>query len=282
MTRCSVGPPSVAVIQFPGSNCEYETARAAREQGLEARVVRWNDLRSAQEEFQAFVLPGGFSFQDRVRAGAVASKEAVMDLVCDAASSGKPLLGICNGAQILVESGLVPGWSEGRVEAALAANDSPGRAGYLSMWIHTTRAPGSRTSCPWLSLLSPGDVIPLPIAHAEGRFVFRDSDSARAAEAVALSYCSPDGAEASGYPDNPNGSRMNAAGITNRAGNILAMMPHPERAVWLWQVPPGLRGLWGDRRRELHGSGSLLLEQGPGALLFAGLASSLGVEAERS
>lgn len=274
--------PAVAVIQFPGSNCEYETARAVADQGMEARVLRWNDLSPlSSSSFEAFVLPGGFSFQDRVRAGAVASKEGVMDLVSLAASRGRPLLGICNGAQILVESGLVPGWEPGTIQASLAGNISPGRSGYLSRWIHLTVVEASARTCPWLCLLNPGDVFPMPIAHAEGRFVFRPEDRERALQSIALRYSSPDGGDPGGFPWNPNGSWMDAAGMINPAGNILALMPHPERACRLWQVPPTLPGEWGGRRRRHHGRGSILDLEGPGALLFAGLARSLGMKAGR-
>ena len=273
--------PRVCVIQFPGSNCEYETARALEPHGLEAAVLRWNSLDgSAARGFAAFVLPGGFSFQDRVRAGAVAAKERVMDVVAGAADSGVPVLGICNGAQILVESGLVPGWSGDCIDAALAHNISPGRTGYLSRWVHLRAAPGIRDRCPWLSVIDePATVIPLPIAHAEGRFVFdRDRSSSDHTDSVAaLTYCGYDGSPAGGYPDNPNGSLFDLAGITNRKGNVLAMMPHPERACWLWQVPPSLPGRWGEVRRAHNRRDSILAQWGPGATLFAGLAAFLGI-----
>ncbi|MBN1433527.1 phosphoribosylformylglycinamidine synthase I [Candidatus Fermentibacterales bacterium] len=274
--------PLVAVLQFPGSNCEYETARAARSQGLDARVVRWNDRSAGIEACDAFILPGGFSFQDRVRAGAVAAKEAVMDAVVRAAGAGKPVLGICNGAQILVESGLVPGWSAGNVEAALAGNMSPGRSGYLSRWIYLLPGQEVAARCPWLSLMEPGQVLPLPIAHAEGRFVFATGGaSSRGPQVTALRYCAPDGGDPGGFPWNPNGSCDDAAAISNMEGNVLAMMPHPERAACLWQVPPSLCGPWGDRRRALSGPMEGTGPEGPGATVFAGLANSFGVRVDR-
>lgn len=265
--------PTVAVVQFPGSNCERETAAAASAAGMDSVVVRWNQPERLAGA-DAFVLPGGFSFQDRIRAGAVAAKERVMDAVAAAATDGTPVLGICNGAQILLESGLVPGWRPQRVEAALGANMIHGRSGYRSAWVHVRRDPAA-DGCPWLCRT--GDApFPLPVAHAEGRFLAAEEDLDRAAGSRGLVYCRPDGSRARGWPDNPNGSALDMAGMTGCGGAALAMMPHPERAAWLWQLPPVLAGEWGGRRRGFRGGG-LLEEPGPGMLLFRGLAQWLGV-----
>jgi phosphoribosylformylglycinamidine synthase len=266
--------PRVVVLQFPGSNCERETAAAARAAGMEAEVVRWN-LPERLEGADAVVLPGGFSFQDRVRAGAVAAKERIMEQVAGAVAGGTPVLGICNGAQILLESGLVPGWEAGRVEAALGANMVHGRSGYLSTWIHVRTLPETAGGCPWLCDLG-GDPLPLPVAHAEGRFLISDDDRERAAACRGLVYCRPDGSEAAGFPHNPNGSVMDMAGMVGSGGAALAMMPHPERAAWMWQVPPAVAGAWGSRRRELSAR-ELLAGSGPGMLFFTGLARWLEV-----
>jgi phosphoribosylformylglycinamidine synthase subunit PurQ / glutaminase len=274
--------PLVAVIQFPGSNCEYETAAAVRASGMEAAVFRWNQHREiADASPVAFVLPGGFSFQDRVRAGAVGAKERMMDMVVRLAGDGAPVLGICNGAQILVESGLVPGWSPGTVQAALAANHVRGRSGYLSRWVYARGFHDAWKICPWLGALR-DRVIPIPIAHAEGRFVFnrQEETSGRLTECSALVYCRPDGVESPEFPFNPNGSAANLAGIMNPAGNVLAMMPHPERAFWMWQVPHSTQGEWGEARARLDRTRELRSSRGPGALFFQGLALHLGVPEE--
>lgn len=265
--------PLVAVVRFPGSNCEFETARALHTCGMTGRIYNWNQIDSASgRECSAWVLPGGFSFQDRVRAGAVAARERIMDVVFRDAGRGRPVLGICNGAQILVESGLVPGWRPGAVEASLAGNLAPGRTGYLSRWVFLRAEPSGIRKCPWLMGLEEGP-IPVPIAHAEGRFVFRGSDVSRAEGLAVLKYTTAAGEPASSWPENPNGSAFAAAGVMNPAGNVLAMMPHPERAVHLHHVPPGLPGPWGELRR-VRGAA---FEPGPGAAFFTGLARFLEV-----
>ena len=159
----------VAVVQLPGVNCEAETARALGRVGLEAEVFRWTRAPRELAAFDAYVLPGGFSYQDRVRAGALASKDPLIEVLGARAARGAPVLGICNGAQVLVESGLVPGG--GGVELALARNRMPGRAGYYARWVYV-RVEDSR--CVFTRALEPGTVLPLPVAHGEGRFVARD------------------------------------------------------------------------------------------------------------
>ena len=270
----------VAVIQFPGSNCEYETSRVIRNSGMDSGIYRWNQWRELRDSRpDAYVLPGGFSFQDRVRAGAVAAKEKIMDLVFSEAADGKPVLGICNGAQILVESGLVPGWEKGKIESALAANHISGRSGYLSRWIFVHTSEKARRICPWLEKTGSGS-IPLPIAHAEGRFVFKEENGERISGNAALSYCDYEGTESSDYPVNPNGSFLNLAGIMNDRGNVLAMMPHPERAFWLWQLPPWIPGKWGNLRIQSLRSGSYADEKGTGSLFFKSLSDYFEGELE--
>ena len=151
--------PRAAVLQFPGVNCEYESARALRAAGAEADILRWNVDPSRLKGYDLFLLPGGFSYQDRIRAGAVAAKENILDALHDAAEAGKPLLGICNGAQVLVEAGFVPGLDGGSgVDLALAPNRMPDREGYFTDWSHTRVA-------------SPGPC-PSPTARAVSRAVW--------------------------------------------------------------------------------------------------------------
>jgi phosphoribosylformylglycinamidine synthase len=262
--------PTIAVLQFPGVNCEYETARILRECGFSASLFRWNEDPARLAEFEGFVLPGGFSYQDRVRAGAVAARDPIVGALAREADGGKPVLGICNGAQVLVESGLVPGPAHAGGSVALAPNRMPDRSGYYCRWVHLRVNKAGRETA-FTSRFEDGAVVPMPMAHGEGRFTARDEsifegfvDSGQ----VALTYCSPDGGAPREFPENPNGAAANAAALTNEAGNVMAIMPHPERGGWLRQVPLNLPGEWGGRRRAAFRNRSELDSAGPGRRLF--------------
>jgi len=279
----------VAVLRFPGSNCEREALQAVERVGLAGRIVRWNEPAAALRSFDAFILPGGFSYQDRIRAGAVAARLPLLDIVARKAREGAPVFGICNGAQILVEAGLVPASvgpdaaapsvdrpenaEEDPVRLALAPNRIPARDGYYTRWVFL--APGGAASrCLFTRGLDAP--LPMPMAHGEGRFVTADSaEAARLDQGVALRYAGPGGEPAGGFPLNPNGSLADAAGLVGGTGNVLALMPHPERAQRLAQVPEHLPGPWGDRRRRAGGSAALDGE-GPGLELFRRLARHFG------
>jgi phosphoribosylformylglycinamidine synthase len=266
----------VAVLQLPGVNCEYETQRTLERAQLRAEIFRWNLPASDLEAFDAFVLPGGFSFEDRIRAGVVAAKVPALEVVGRQAEAGKPVLGICNGAQVLVEAGLVPGTRPGRVEMALAANRG-GWSGYYCDWV-AVRVHKTGAETAFTSRFEDGEIFPVPMAHAEGCFTVRDPAAMREwAESgqVPLRYVSPSGEPEPEFPHNPNGSLLGAAGVTNPAGNVLAFMPHPERAAFLRQVPQGVGGPWGDRRREAARNRDLLDQPGPGFRIFQSLSDYL-------
>ena len=258
----------VAVIQFPGVNCEAESMRALTRAGLAPELFRWTRPASELREFQAFVLPGGFSYQDRVRAGALAAKDPLVGVLEEEAERGKPVLGICNGAQVLVEAGLVPGGSG--VALALARNHMPDRAGYYARWVYT-RVESS--PCVFTRMLEPGTLLPLPVAHGEGRFTAEESGRVAAlarAGQVPLRYAESDGRDAAGFPSNPNGAEADAAAVCNRRGNVLALMPHPERAQDLGAMPWSVVGAWSDARAAAR----LRTDPdaaGPGLLLFESL-----------
>ncbi len=266
--------PRVAVMQFPGVNCEAETARAVQRAGLEAEVFRWTRPARELAGFDAFVLPGGFSYQDRVRAGALAAKDPLLDGLAARADAGAPVLGICNGAQVLVEAGLVPGG--GHVEVALARNCMPDRSGYYTRWVWCRI---EESSCVFTRGLEPGTLLPLPIAHGEGRFT--SLKHARLTELAALGqapfrYANSVGLVAESFPDNPNGADAAVAGLCNVRGNVLALMPHPERATELGALSRSVGGDWGQRRdRAFAARDRSAFTDGPGMLLFHALARHL-------
>lgn len=266
----------VAIIQFPGVNCEYETARAVRAVGLEAELFRWNEDPHLLDSCLAVILPGGFSYQDRIRAGVVAAKDRIMEKVSELAANGRPVLGICNGAQVLVEAGLIPGIHWERIDLALAPNIMEDREGYYCTWVYLRNEGGP---CAWTKRFDDSEVIPIPVAHAEGRFVTIDStvlEEMREQGQIALSYCTGGGIVDESFPVNPNGSVLNIAGVCNREGNVLAMMPHPERASWLRQVPEDLAGAWGRKRTRSSGDWEGLEQEGPGLGFFSSLSSRGG------
>jgi phosphoribosylformylglycinamidine synthase I len=204
-----------AVVNFPGTNCEEDTRYVLADLlGQDVRVV-WHherDLGGAD----AVVLPGGFAHGDYLRCGAIARFSPVMDAVLEHAARGRPVLGICNGMQVLMEAGLLPG--------ALLRNESlEFRCGWVHLRVHAPDA------C-FLGAAPAGTMLLMPISHGEGRFHCEPEELSTllAGDQVLLRYCAADGAysEAS----NPNGSLGAIAGIRNAAGNVFGLMPHPERA----------------------------------------------------
>jgi phosphoribosylformylglycinamidine synthase len=270
-----VSAPRVAVVQSPGVNCEAETLRSLARAGLEAELFRWTRPPRELAGYAAYVLPGGFSYQDRVRAGALAAKLPLVEVLAERALAGAPVLGICNGAQVLVEAGLVP--DGGRVEVALARNRMPERVGYYTRWAWC-RVEDS--ACVFTRGLEPGTLLPLPVAHGEGRFTSAKRGRLAAlagAGQAPLRYATPAGEPAREFPDNPNGADAAVAGLCNARGNVLALMPHPERALALGQVSRAIGGEWGRRRdRALAAGDGSAFGPGPGLTLFRGLAQHLG------
>jgi len=203
-----------AVIVFPGTWSDHDSQYSLQVAGEEANLVwhRETDL----SKYDAIVLPGGFSYGDYLRTGAIARFSPVMEAVVRDAEAGKPVIGICNGFQVLCESHLLPG--------ALMRNDS---LQYRCEWVHL-RCENADTA--WTAACEPGQVLRVPISHGEGRY-FADAETLDQLEAsgrVAFRYCTEAGDVT---PEaNPNGSERNIAGIVNERGNVLGMMPHPERA----------------------------------------------------
>ncbi len=260
----------VAVLELPGSNCELETRLALTVSGVDADIVRWNEDPGRLAAYAGYVLPAGFSYQDRVRAGALAAKETVVEIVARAAAEGRPVMGICNGCQVLVEAGLVPGTRAGEVQMAVAPNRRPGGRGFYCRWVFVrhTAVPGR---CFLTRKLGAGEVLPVPIAHAEGRFTTSDPalvEALREEDQIVFCYCDSRGRVSSDLDTNPNGSVDNIAGLCNPRGNVLALMPHPERAAWLRQVPDGLPSSWAARKADRPGDWKAMEGEGPGRRFF--------------
>ena len=232
----------IAVMQFPGTNCEFETLVAVKEVGMAGELFRWNRPAGELSSFDGFVIPGGFSYQDRVRAGVIASKEPVLAALKEEAARGKPIIGICNGFQILVETGLLPG--SGNVDMALAQNVmvSKGnivRRGYYCDWVYLRHDASSRR-CSGSFLIEMGALLKIPIAHGEGNLVTNSPRLLKELndqEQVVFRYCDKNGRAINEFPVNVNGSTESIAAICNPEGNVLGMMPHPERSFFAWQLP---------------------------------------------
>jgi phosphoribosylformylglycinamidine synthase len=207
--------PRVSVIVFPGSNCDHDAANAVEETiGAEARLI-WH-ARTNLESPDLVILPGGFSYGDYLRCGALARFSPVMDAVRDFAAKGGPVLGICNGFQVLCEAELLPG-------ALLLNSGQRFRCEDVFVRVETIRTP-------FTAELTKGDVLRLPIAHGDGNWR-AEAESWRDVtthDQVVFRYCDSSGTRATGA--NPNGSLDDVAGVCNRERNVVGLMPHPERA----------------------------------------------------
>lgn len=251
--------PKVAVLVFPGTNSEVETWRICRDVGLDAHVVHWSAA-DTLAQYDAFVLPGGFAYEDRIRAGAIPAHDPMMDRVIEGASRGKLVLGICNGAQILLEAGLVPGTGEVRRPTAAFTRNGPEphfvcKHVYMKLAIEPSR-------CAITAALPQGAIVPAWAAHGEGRLAASEEHLQQICEGghLAFVYAHADGrVDASAVP---NASALGCAGLTNRDGNVLAIMPHPERDAWNYNHP--------DRAQD----GGALRPSG-GAVLFEAFAEAL-------
>jgi len=226
---------NIAIIQFPGSNTERETFMACHRVGLNPIEFLWNELTESLSAFHGYIIVGGFSYEDRSRAGIIAALDPIMSQIKIEADNGKPVLGICNGAQILVESGLVPGLNNNRLGVALTDNkrvkgDLVVGVGYYNTWANLKMS-ASPNRCAFTRHLKKGDLINIPLAHGEGRFIVPEKllDKMISNEQTVYRYSDNNGSIIDEFPINPNGSMYNIAAICNPAGNVMAMMPHPER-----------------------------------------------------
>ena len=235
--------PQVCILRTDGTNCDRETARAFELAGATPVMVHVNQLHSGQtklRDYQILALPGGFSNGDDVASGQILANE-LMSLLADQMQSfaleQKPIIGICNGFQVLVRTGLLPFGQLGQICSTLAGNTS-GR--FEHRWVEMTVAP--HPGCVFLPEGS-RPTIQLPVAHGEGRFIALPQvlDEIERQNLVILRYASY-GFSTQEFPANPNGSLNAIAGICDPTGRIVGLMPHPERFVDLCQHPNWRRG----------------------------------------
>ena len=217
-----------AVIQFPGSNCDRDMAVAIRDiTGAETMMV-WHRAAELPDRLDLIAIPGGFSYGDYLRSGAMAARSPVMQAVVKAAERGVPVLGVCNGFQILTEAGLLPG--------ALMRN-----AG-IRFVCRTVALTVENNRSVFTSGYSAGEQVHIPVAHHDGNY-FADSET--------LDRIEDEGRVAFRYAESVNGSARNIAGVLNEAGNVLGMMPHPERMIEAMHGGSGGRRLFEGLVRQI-------------------------------
>jgi phosphoribosylformylglycinamidine synthase len=255
----------VCILRVGGTNCDAETQRAFEELGVQAEVTHANELlkRRSLMDYAALVFPGGFAYGDYVRAGAVWAKQIQARLgkeLEEFFDENRLMFGICNGFQVLVEAGFLPGFEGVTVypEAALATNIPPG---YNCRWTNLKHE--NKGKCVFTRKIPKGKVLRVPIAHGEGRFMFAKEREKRFLQKLydndqlVFRYCDENGEYAEGcFPTNPNGSFHDIAGICNPEGTIFGLMPHPERAFHWWQQPDWTR----QTRTTEYGDGKLIFE----------------------
>ena len=206
---------NVAIIQFPGTNCDIDTYRVFNELLDVEPTLIWHEKTTDLERFDAIVLPGGFSYGDRLRAGIIAAYSPVIKQLKKLSLKGKPIIRICNGFQILVESGLLPG--------ALLTNSN---LKFICKWVDLK----VETNNLFTNSFQSNSIIRMPIAHNEGRYYVSEEklQELERNNQIVLRYSDSEGNTS--IDNNPNGSISNIAAVSNSDGNVLGMMPHPERA----------------------------------------------------
>ncbi|PWH15109.1 MAG: phosphoribosylformylglycinamidine synthase I [Anaerolineae bacterium] len=253
--------PICLIVQAHGTNRDLDVAEALELAGATPEFAPLNELRAGRKRFcdyQMLVLPGGFSYADALGAGKLLALDLnsyFSDEISAFVEAGKPVIGICNGFQALVKSGILPGMHSSQENGRLSATLTFNAHGHFECrWV--TLQPVSQ-KCVWTRGLN--EWITCPVAHGEGNFQVTSLfplASFLENEQIALAYIRPDGLPANGeYPFNPNGSLLDIAGVCNPRGNVLGLMPHPENHIYAWQHPQYARGKRG-------GMGLMLFENG--------------------
>ncbi|MDD5135786.1 MAG: phosphoribosylformylglycinamidine synthase I [Candidatus Omnitrophica bacterium] len=258
--------PKVIVLRTAGTNCDRETAFAFGAAGAETELVHINELtgrRKKLNDYSILALPGGFTYGDDVASGKILANELKFKLEEDLQKfigDGKLIIGICNGFQILVKAGLLPNLAGDfqTIEATLTLNDSNK---FEDRWVYL-KNPNDKiqmTKCVWTKGIN--EVIRLPVAHGEGKFIPRDDRILKTLKRdgmIALEYTDEKGRK-KGYPYNPNGSIEGIAGVCDRTGRIFGLMPHPERHILFHQGPEWTRTT---RKNTKEGDGFTIFTNG--------------------
>jgi phosphoribosylformylglycinamidine synthase len=253
--------PKVLILRTAGTNCDKETKFAFEKAKARAYLIHINEVISGNKklaDYQILVLPGGFSYGDDIAAGKILANELIYkfkEQLVEFIDEGRLIIGICNGFQVLVKSGILPDASF-RQKVSLTTNTS-GKFEDRWTYLKVQDSKPKRQKCIWVEGLP--EVIYLPVAHGEGKFIVPNRkvlDELKRNAQVVFQYCNEKG-ELSGYPDNPNGSQDNIAGICDKTGRILGLMPHPERNILGTHHPRWMReGL------KKEGDGLLIFKNG--------------------
>ena len=254
-------PVRALVLRTAGTNCDAETQFAWEQAGAKAERVHINRLIEEPKRlarYQILTIPGGFSYGDDISAGKIFANQLVhhlADVLQEFLEADRLVLGICNGFQVLVKCGLLPGLEDGRPTLAQAATLTSNDSGlFEDRWTHL-RADTDRCA-----FLQKGERLRFPVAHGEGKFIPGPEagiEKLEAAGQIALRYVGPNGKTGAGYPWNPNGSVGDVAGVCDPTGRILGLMPHPERHLLPWHHPQ-----WTRLGAQKAGDGLALFQRG--------------------
>jgi phosphoribosylformylglycinamidine synthase len=239
-----MGKVKVIVLRTAGTNCDRETAYAFKKVGASPELVHINRILSREkrlDKYHILAIPGGFTYGDDIASGKILANEIKYKLregLINFIRDGKLIIGICNGFQVLVKSGFLPNAGAGfdKIEVTLSINDS-GKFEDRWVYLRKPKAKGRKSKCVWTKGIE--DIIYLPVAHAEGKFIPRNNETLKKLEKagqIIFTYCDEKGKEAS-YPGNPNGSVKSVAGICDTTGRVFGLMPHPERHILRTQHP---------------------------------------------
>lgn len=248
----------VCILRTAGTNCDRETAFAFKHHGAHCELRHVNEIvadRKLLHGYHVLAIPGGFTYGDDIESGRILANELnafLKDEIKRFIKDGKLVIGICNGFQVLTKAGILPGNGADNTQAATLYNNDSGK--FEDRWVHLKVAGKG----PWLTGMK--DIVFFPVAHAEGKFVTAEKESLKdliSAKQVAFSYVNKDGGKPK-YPENPNGSLEDIAGITDKTGRVLGLMPHPERHFLFVHHPHWTRLT----KKEKYGDGAKIFENG--------------------